>query len=89
MCFLYKDISLSYQIYYSFNFGNSFRQDMMIVYSMKQTCSNCSRSFVCDSSTSCWCNEYPKITADRIKDEKDCLCKDCLLEQYRKKINSC
>ncbi len=48
---------------------------------MKKKCPECGKEFICNHSTSCWCNSE-KISAKTLKllKEKysDCLCKECL-----------
>ena len=52
---------------------------------MNKKCAKCGEGFSCDNDFSCWCVEFPKLSEDEI-DEKDCLCKTCLLIRYRKRI---
>ncbi len=52
---------------------------------MEKNCSECGSKFSCDSNLTCWCASFPKISQEQI-DEKDCLCRECLLVKYRKKI---
>ena len=52
---------------------------------MEKNCSNCGSKFSCDNNISCWCISFPKLTEQQI-DEKDCICRQCLLIRYRKKI---
>ena len=52
---------------------------------MEKNCSDCGSKFSCDNNLTCWCASFPKISQEQI-DEKDCLCRECLLVKYRKKI---
>jgi hypothetical protein len=52
---------------------------------MYKECSKCGEKFSCNNDFTCWCMDFPKLEKDDI-DEKDCLCKICLLERYRKKL---
>ncbi len=52
---------------------------------MEKNCSECGKKFSCDNNITCWCVSFPKLTQAEI-DEKDCMCKECLLIRYRKKI---
>ena len=52
---------------------------------MKKKCAECGDSFSCDNDISCWCADFPKLSKNEI-DDKDCLCRSCLLIRYRKKI---
>jgi len=52
---------------------------------MEKNCSECGRKFSCDNNLTCWCAGFPKLSEDQI-DENDCMCKECLLLRYRKKI---
>ena len=52
---------------------------------MRKKCANCGDSFSCENDISCWCGDFPKLSQNEI-DDKDCLCKTCLLIMYRKKI---
>jgi len=52
---------------------------------MNKKCSECGNSFSCDNDLTCWCTNFPKLDKASI-DEKDCLCKICLLKKYRKKL---
>ena len=52
---------------------------------MEKNCSECGSKFSCDNNLTCWCAGFPKISQEQI-DEKDCLCRECLLVKYRKKI---
>ncbi len=52
---------------------------------MMKNCSECSAEFSCDNDITCWCSNFPKITEEQI-DENDCICRECLLTRYRKKI---
>ena len=52
---------------------------------MDKECSGCGSKFSCDNNLTCWCANFPKLNKQNT-DEKDCLCKICLLKRYRKKI---
>jgi hypothetical protein len=52
---------------------------------MNKKCAECGDDFSCDSDVSCWCTDFPKLSKNEI-DDKDCLCRSCLLTRYRKKI---
>ena len=52
---------------------------------MNKKCAECSDDFSCDNDISCWCADFPKLSKNEI-DDKDCLCRRCLLVKYRKKI---
>tara|TARA_Y100000590_G_scaffold74718_1_gene82501 strand:+ start:2037 stop:2204 length:168 start_codon:yes stop_codon:yes gene_type:complete len=52
---------------------------------MIKKCSQCQNEFSCENGFSCWCGDFPKLSKDEI-DDKDCLCKNCLLLKYRKRI---
>ena len=52
---------------------------------MNKKCAECGDSFSCDDNISCWCADFPKLSKNEI-DDKDCLCRSCLLTAYRKKI---
>ena len=52
---------------------------------MEKTCSDCDSKFSCDNDITCWCASFPKLTGDKFN-EKDCICIQCLLIRYRKKI---
>ena len=52
---------------------------------MNKKCAECGDNFLCDSDVLCWCTDFPKLSKDEI-DDKDCLCRSCLLTRYRKKI---
>jgi len=50
-----------------------------------EKCEECRGSFSCENDITCWCMDFPKLSKNEI-DEKDCLCRKCLLTRYRKKI---
>ena len=52
---------------------------------MNKKCAECDNGFLCDNNVSCWCADFPKLSKNEI-DDKDCLCRSCLLTRYRKKI---
>ena len=52
---------------------------------MNKKCAECGDSFSCDNDIACWCMDFPKLSKNEI-DDRDCLCKTCLLIKYRKKI---
>ena len=52
---------------------------------MIKKCAECGDNFSCENDITCWCGGFPKLSKN-ITDEKDCLCKTCLLMRYRKKI---
>jgi len=52
---------------------------------LEKKCSECGSLFTCESDVTCWCNTFPKLTKKEL-DDNDCMCKECLLEKYRKKL---
>ena len=53
---------------------------------LEKKCSECGSLFTCEEDTgTCWCASLPKLSKDEI-DDGDCMCKNCLLKEYRKKI---
>ena len=52
---------------------------------LKKLCPNCNVVFDCTNTLSCWCVTIPKLSKNQIDDQK-CLCKDCLLKKYQKRI---
>ena len=52
---------------------------------MNKKCAECGDSFSCDNDIACWCMDFPKLSKNEI-DDRDCLCRSCLLIKYRKKI---
>ena len=52
---------------------------------MNKKCAECGDSFSCDNDVFCWCADFPKLSKNEI-DDKDCLCRVCLLTRYRKRI---
>ncbi len=52
---------------------------------MRKNCSSCGSQFSCDNNITCWCTNFPKLPKEEI-DENDCLCRECLLNRYKKKI---
>ena len=52
---------------------------------MNKKCHECGNEFSCDNNITCWCADFPKLTKYEI-DDKDCLCRNCLLIRYRKRI---
>ena len=52
---------------------------------MNKKCAECGDDFSCENDISCWCGDFPKLSEGEI-DDKDCLCKRCLLTRYRKRI---
>ena len=54
-------------------------------YKLEKKCSKCGSLFACESDVTCWCSTFPKLTKDEI-DNTDCICKQCLLKKYRKKL---
>jgi len=51
----------------------------------KKKCSKCKIEFECEGSESCWCMKVNNIPKEFL-DDSDCMCKDCLLLTYNKKI---
>jgi len=52
----------------------------------EKKCSECGSLFTCEEDIStCWCASLPKLSKEQISDG-DCICKNCLLKKYRKKI---
>ncbi len=54
---------------------------------MEKKCSSCNASFDCENSISCWCTTLEPLSQQKIKKDKDCLCKACLLKNYEKKLH--
>ena len=54
-------------------------------YKLEKKCSKCGNLFACENDVTCWCTTFPKLTKKEL-DDKDCMCKECLLEKYRKKL---
>ncbi len=52
---------------------------------MNKKCAECGNGFSCDNDITCWCADFPKLSKNEI-DDRDCLCRTCLLVKYRKKI---
>ena len=53
---------------------------------MEKKCSECGSPFICEEDeVACWCASLPKLSKDQLNDS-DCMCKKCLLRQYRKKL---
>ena len=52
---------------------------------MDKKCAECGDDFSCSNDISCWCADFPKLSKNEV-DERDCLCRNCLLIRYRKKI---
>ena len=52
---------------------------------MNKKCAECGNGFSCDNDITCWCVDFPKLSKNEI-DDRDCLCRSCLLIKYRKKI---
>ena len=52
---------------------------------MDKKCAECGDSFSCSNDILCWCADFPKLSKNEV-DERDCLCRSCLLIRYRKKI---
>jgi len=52
---------------------------------MNKKCAECGDDFSCANDISCWCADFPKLSKYVI-DDKDCICRSCLLIRYRKKI---
>jgi len=52
---------------------------------MDKKCAECRDDFSCSNDISCWCANFPKLSKNEV-DERDCLCRSCLLSRYRKKI---
>ena len=53
---------------------------------MEKKCSECGSLFTCEEDTgTCWCASLPKLSKDQINDG-DCMCKNCLLKKYKKKL---
>lgn len=52
---------------------------------MKKNCIKCGSSFECQENESCWCSKELKLSGKEITYD-DCVCKNCLLLQYRNKI---
>ena len=54
-------------------------------YKLEKKCSKCGNLFACENDVTCWCTTFPKLTKKEL-DDNDCMCKECLLEKYRKKL---
>ncbi|MEW6044801.1 MAG: cysteine-rich CWC family protein [Thermoproteota archaeon] len=52
---------------------------------MQKNCKRCGASFECQEDTTCWCFDEQKLDEKSIEFD-DCVCKNCLLSQYRKKL---
>ncbi len=52
---------------------------------MEKKCAECGNDFSCGNDLTCWCTDFPKLTKNEV-DDRDCLCKSCLLVKYRKMI---
>ena len=52
---------------------------------MQKKCAECGDVFSCDNDITCWCADFPKLSKNEI-DDRDCLCKTCVLIKYRKRI---
>ena len=52
---------------------------------MNKKCAEGRNDFSCENDITCWCGDFPKLSENEI-DDKDCLCKNCLLTRYRKRI---
>ena len=52
---------------------------------MKKKCAECGDDFSCENDITCWCGDFPKLSQSEI-DDRDCLCRTCLLIKYRKRI---
>jgi len=50
-------------------------------------CSSCNANFDCENSIFCWCMTLEPLSKQKIKEDEDCLCKDCLLKNYKKKLH--
>ena len=57
----------------------------MILIKLNKVCPNCKKTFECQSDSTCWCTNQPKIQRQDLTDE-DCFCKECLLEKYKEKL---
>ena len=55
---------------------------------MKKKCAECGDDFSCENDITCWCGNFPKVSQSEI-DDRDCLCRTCLLIKYRKRILEC
>ena len=54
---------------------------------MEKKCSSCNASFNCENVVSCWCITFEPLPQQKIIEDKDCLCKACLLKNYKKKLD--
>lgn len=50
-----------------------------------KNCAKCDKEFHCGNPGVCWCSEFPYIPFDSTE---DCLCKECLTEIQKVKIES-
>jgi hypothetical protein len=50
-----------------------------------KNCKRCGASFECEETILCWCFEESKLNEKDIRFD-DCVCKKCLLLQYREKL---
>lgn len=52
---------------------------------MQKNCIRCGKSFDCQKEESCWCFKEFKLKQNEI-DFEDCICRDCLLLQYSRRL---
>ena len=52
---------------------------------LQKTCSLCGSKFDCTENETCWCFKETRIIENEIKYD-ECICKECLSQQYRKKL---
>lgn len=52
---------------------------------MEKICLRCGDEFECTENENCWCMNEPLLVEKQINYD-DCVCKKCLLLEYRKKL---
>jgi len=55
------------------------------VITLKKNCIICNVPFECDALLNCWCTEVSKLSKNDI-DDRDCMCKNCLLKKYQERL---
>jgi len=52
---------------------------------LEKSCARCGNPFECKGEESCWCFKEPLLRKKDIEFD-ECVCKECLQLQYRKKL---